>query len=48
MQPVMKDLKVRVAPPIPPHNIDMAMLFDIQCVVSRLVGKVSQLIGNIH
>ena len=39
---------VRVVPNIPSHNIDMAMLCDIQRVVSRLVGKASQLIGNIH
>ena len=40
--------EVRVVPAIPPHNIDMAMLSDIQRVVSTLVGKASQLIGNIH
>ena len=40
--------EVRVVPTIPPHNIDMAMLCDIQRVVSRLVEKASQLIGNIH
>ena len=28
------------------HDIDMAMICDIQCIVSRLVRKASQLIGN--
>ena len=40
--------EVRGVPTIPPHNIDLAMLCDIQHIVSRLVGKLSQLIGNIN
>ena len=40
--------EIRGVPTIPPHNIDMAMLCDIQRIVSRLVGKASQLIGNIN
>ena len=38
--------EIRGVPNIPPHNIDMAMLCDIQRIVSGLVGKASQLIGN--
>ena len=38
---------VRDIPTVPPQNIDMAMICDIQQIVSRLVGKASQLIGII-
>ena len=31
--------EVRGVPTITPHNIDMAMLCDIQHIVSRLAGK---------
>ena len=39
---------VRNLPSVPPKDIDMAMICDIQRIVARLVGKASQLIGKVQ